>query len=211
MKHLIIIGCGGFAREVYWHAQNSHGFQYEWDIKGFIAGDIKDKPSELAKLNKPIVGDINTYSVDKDDVFICAIANAAARKRFTDTIREKGGCFINMIHNTALIQGNVKMGEGNIICPFTFVNDHATIGNHVILNMGAGLGHDSCIGDFSSMMGGACLCGFAHAGRNTYFATNAVALPSSKIDDDGYVGVGSVVFKHVRQGQKVFGNPALEI
>lgn len=211
MKHLIIIGFGGFAREVYWHAQNSRGYLTEWDIKGYLAGDAEAEPGELEKLEMPVVGDVNNYKIEDNDVFICAIAGAVVRKRLTDIIRAKGGQFINLIHNTALLQGNVVMGEGNILCPFTFANDHATIGNHVILNMGAGLGHDSSIGDYSSMMGGACLCGFAKAGKNTYFATNAVAVPSSKIDDDAYVGVASVVFKHVRKGQKVFGNPAVQI
>ena len=41
MKNLIIIGVGGFAREVYWHAQFSHGFNTEWTIKGFLDGDVK--------------------------------------------------------------------------------------------------------------------------------------------------------------------------
>ena len=41
MKHLIIIGVGGFAREVYWHAQDSLGYGNEWDLKGFLDGDIK--------------------------------------------------------------------------------------------------------------------------------------------------------------------------
>ena len=36
MKNLIIIGVGGFAREIYWHAQKAHGFGDEWRIKGFL-------------------------------------------------------------------------------------------------------------------------------------------------------------------------------
>ena len=39
MKNLIIIGTGGFALEVYEHAQNSLGYGSEYKIKGFIDYD----------------------------------------------------------------------------------------------------------------------------------------------------------------------------
>ena len=42
MKHLIIIGTGAFARELYGHAKNSIGYGTSWDIKGYIDGDVKE-------------------------------------------------------------------------------------------------------------------------------------------------------------------------
>ena len=88
--------------------------------------------------------------------------------------------------------------------------DHAKMGNFVIMNW-SGLGHDSEIGDYSSMMGGASLLGYAKAGKNVYMATNSVALPHAVIEDDVYLGVGSVVFKKAKKGRKYFGNPAVPI
>ena len=210
MKHLVIIGVGGFAREVYGHALESIGYGDEWDIKGFLDGDIKLPEEEYSKLDKPLLGDVFSYSVCLDDVFICAIADATARKRLTDEIINKHGEFINLIHKRAIIQPNVHIGIGNIISPNAHINDHGTIGNFVILN-DAGMGHDSEIGDYSSMMGGAGLCGYAKVGRNVYMATNSVALPHAVIEDDVYLGVGSVVFKKAKKGRKYFGNPAVPI
>ena len=211
MKHLIIIGVGGFAREVYWHAQDSLGYKTEWDLKGFLDGDVKLSDEEYAKLKLPVLGDINSYSIEPDDVFVCAIADPAVKKKLTNIISQRDGNFINLIHKTAIIHGNVKMGIGNIFCPFSHVFDSSVIGNHVIFNCQSGLGHDSKVGDYSSFMGYAGLNGYAQAGNEVYFGDGAIALPHSKIEDRAYIGARSVVFKRVREGQKVFGNPALPI
>lgn len=208
MQHLIIIGIGGFAREVYWHAQGSIGYGEDWDIKGFLDGDVKLAPEEYEKLDRPVLGDVFSYDIQEDDVFICAVGDGELRKRLTDPIRARGGTFINLIHKTAIIQGHVKMGIGNLICPFSHINDHAELGDFVVLNS-AGIGHDGKAGSYSSFMGGAGLCGYAVAGAFSYWATNAVALPHSQTGDHAHVGVGSVVFRRVKPGEHVFGNPAM--
>jgi len=69
MKHLIIIGTGALARELYWTAKDSFGYGKEWDIKGFIDGDIKVDESEYKKLLCPVMGDIFTYQIQPNDVF----------------------------------------------------------------------------------------------------------------------------------------------
>lgn len=211
MKHLIIIGVGGFAREVYWHAQESIGYGTEWDIKGFLDGDVKLPNAEYEKIALPLLGDINTYIAYKNDVFICAIGMPAIRKKIIEKIQIKKWEFMNLIHKTAKIQGNTKIGIGNIMCPYTHINDGAVMGNHVVLNKGAGLGHDSKAGDYSCFMGNAGLMGYAQAGKCVYFADGAAALPHSVVEDNAYIGCRSVVFKHVKKGKKVFGNPAREL
>ena len=63
MKNLIIIGCGGFAREIYWHAQKSIGFGVEWQIKGFLDGDIKLSAAEYELLPDKVLGDVDSYEI----------------------------------------------------------------------------------------------------------------------------------------------------
>ena len=63
----------------------------------------------------------------------------------------------------------------------------------------------------SSFMGNAGVCGNVKVGSCTYWGDGALALPNSKIEDKAYIGCHSVVFKHVKIGQKVFGNPAVPI
>lgn len=209
MKHLIIIGVGGFAREVYWHAQNSIGYLNEWDIKGFLDGDVKLSDEEYAKLDAPLLGNVFSYEFNNDDIFVCAIGTGVARKKMCEEIIARGGTFINLISKDSTIQGNVQIGVGNIICPSVHINDNAQIGDFVLFNIGVAVGHDSNIGSYSSFMGGVTICGYATVGQCTYWGTNAVAMPHSNVGNDVQVGVGSVVFKRVKSGLSVFGNPAM--
>ena len=40
---------------------------------------------------------------------------------------------------------------------------------------------------------------------------NKIDLPNADIEDDAYVGVGSVILRKVKTGKRVFGNPAREM
>lgn len=211
MKKLLIIGVGGFARELYWHAQQSLGYGTEWEIKGFLNGDTRPPKEEYEKLDLPVLGDVRTYEIQSGDVFACAVGNSDFRRKLTGYILDRGGSFINIIHNTALIQGNVSLGHGNIICPYSHIGDHASLGDFNVLNVSVGIGHDVVIGDYNSFMDKVSICGFSKLGSDTYWATNTVAIPSAQVEDHVYVGVGSVVFRRVRAGKKVFGNPAMPI
>lgn len=39
----------------------------------------------------------------------------------------------------------------------------------------------------------------------------SIAAPHAIIEEDAYVGIGSVVLRRVKAGRRVFGNPAREI
>ena len=211
MKHLVIIGVGGFGREVFCHAKGSMGYGIDWDIKGFLDGDVLLSPKEYEKLQAPVLGDIFSYSVESDDVFICAIADPKTKERLVGIVQSRGGSFINLIHNTALLEGNIKLGIGNIFAPHVILTDCIRIGNFVSFNIGCNIGHDVEIGDYSSFMGRVIICGFASIGRRFFMGTYAVAVPHATIQDDVYIGVGSVAMKRIRAGKTVFGNPAMPI
>lgn len=208
MKDLIIIGTGAFARELYWHAQNSIGYNTEWKIKGFLDGTVKIEESEYKKLPLPVLGNVNDYEIAENDVFTCAVGNPKVRKLLIDSISKRNGEFINIIHKTSLIQGSVKMGNGIVLCPYTCINDNAVLGDFVMVNYMSTIGHDVKLGDYSCLMGHVDLCGYVEIGKNVFFGSGARVLPEGKVGDNAFVGAGSVVLKNVNSDTKVFGNPA---
>ena len=211
MKHLIIIGVGGFARELFWNAHDSVGYGTGWDIKGFLDGDVELAAEKYEKLPLPVLGDVDSYVIQTNDCFICAIGSPKVKEKLVQRVLVRGGEFINVIHNTAIVHPTVQMGRGNILCPLVHILDHAKVGDFVTFNGRSGMGHDAQIGDYSSVMSAVDITGYVRAGKRTFWGSGSRALPHSRIDDDATVGVASVVFKHVRAGAKVFGNPALPI
>ena len=211
MKNLIIIGVGGFAREVYWHAQNSLGFGAEWKIKGFLDGDIKLAAADYELLPDKVLGDVDSYKICADDIFTCAVGTPHARKVLVEKILSRGGEFINLISTLAYVMPTVKFGCGVIICPHVNIGDRAELGDFVAVNDISIIGHDAQIDKFSCVMPHATISGKCKIGAEVLIGSGAILLPKAKVGDGATVGAGSVVLKKVRAGAKVFGNPAIEI
>ena len=61
------------------------------------------------------------------------------------------------------------------------------------------------------IVAGTILCGSVEIGCNAYIAPGAIVMNQAMIENDAYVGIGSLVLKKVREKKKVFGFPALPI
>lgn len=211
MKNLLIVGTGDFAREVYWHAQNSLGYGKEFLIKGFLEGNIPLRPEAYKILPLSVYDNVANYKIEKDDVFVIAIANTLAKIAIAKILEAKNAKFINLIHKTSMIADDAKLGKDVILCQFTTVSSNVTIQDHVMLNAYTSLGHDAILGKYSSCMGHVDITGHVVVGEGTYWGSGSRALPHSKIGDYAKVGAGSVVLRKVKAGQTVFGVPATEI
>lgn len=211
MKNLIIIGVGGFAREVYWHAQKSVGFGVDWRIKGFLDGDVKLAAQEYELLPAAVLGDVDGYEICADDVFTCAVGTPKARKILCEKILARGGEFVNVVSTLAYVMPTVELGRGVIIAPHVCIGDRARLDDFVAVNALAIVGHDAQVGKFSCVMPQANIAGKCQVGAEVFVGSGALVLPKAKVGDGATVGAGSVVLKKVRAGATVFGNPAIEI
>lgn len=211
MKNLIIIGAGGFAREIFWHAHKAHGFGVDWRIKGFLDGDIKLAAADYELLPAKVLGDVDSYEICADDVFTCAVGTPKARRHLAEKILSRGGEFINIISELAQIIPTAQIGRGVIISPFVGVSDRARLGDFVALNAQTIIGHDAQVGNFSCVMPHVAVSGNVKIGAEVFIGSGAIILPKAKVGDGATVGAGSVVLKKVRAGTTVFGNPAIEI
>lgn len=208
MKNLVIVGAGEFGRELYWTITGSKGFNSDFVIKGYIDDD--NNSEKISLLSAPFLGMIDTYRIAEDDVFTCAVANPASREIVIKRCLEKGAVFIDIIHNSSIIHGTVKMGRGCIISPYSIIGDGSNIGNYVVVNGLSCIGHDCEIGDYVCIMSHCDITGHSSIGKNAFIAGGVRTVPKAKIGADAYVGAGSVVLKKVKPGTKVFGNPARE-
>ena len=88
MKNLIILGAGGFAREVHDLAQYCFGKDPYFKIKGFLS----DGPSDIESYGyPPVLATVEGYEVKEGDVFIPGIGNVNDRKKVVEIILKNGG------------------------------------------------------------------------------------------------------------------------
>lgn len=207
MKKLYIIGARGFGREIFEIFQECH-FP---DIR--CIGFLDNKSDALSQYSgyPPIVSSVEDFVPKGDDVFICALGDVRYKKKYVDIILEKGGKFINLIHPTAYISPNAKLGTGCIVCAYTRISCDVNVGNYNTFQPFCAVGHDVKIGDFCHFNTYSFLGGFVSIDNETTLHTGAIIHPHKSVGRNCIVGAGSVVIKNVGHYTTVYGNPAKKL
>jgi sugar O-acyltransferase (sialic acid O-acetyltransferase NeuD family) len=151
------------------------------------------------------VGEFDPYNNNIKGNWVIAIGNNKSRKRIAELLGN--GCYIIMIHNSAIVNRNINPGEGSQILHNSVVQTGTTIGKHCIINTAASIDHDCILGDFSFIGPNATLCGGVEIGEGTFIGAGAVILPYIKIGKNCMIGAGSIVTKNLPDGITAYGNP----
>lgn len=206
MKQLVIIGARGFGREVFNSACESVGYGTEFVVKGFL-DDKKDALNGYEGYS-PILDTVESYNIENDDVFVCALGDVKFKEYYTTMIMERGGEFITLIHKTAYLSRNVKYGVGCLILAGARIQADAVIGDHVTLQPYSILGHDARVGDWTIVNAYADCGGYSRIGNRVTLNTTCFVIPKGIVEDGATVGAGSVTMRKVKAGTTVFGVPA---
>ncbi len=135
----------------------------------------------------------------------------AARPLLSDSTPDslpQGVDFLTYKHNTALILGDVEIGEGSFIGAYCVLTDNIKIGKHSILNRACHIGHDSVCGDYLSMMPASIISGNCTLGDRVYIGTNSSIREKIHICDDATIGLNSGVVKDIYTPNIYAGVPA---
>lgn len=205
IKNLIIIGAGGMGRTMYDLAKESIGYGSEYDVIGFI----DDNLGALANFINypPILGTIKDYIPSDNDVFVCSIGGHS-RKACIENLLAKGADFISLIHNTARIGTNVKMGKGTLVGTYTTIAADAELGDFNFIQSLTIIGHDCRIGSWNRIDSQVMMVGGTSMGDNNMIHTGAMINHNVHIGDDCTIGACSFVTMNVESGSTLFAFPA---
>lgn len=205
MKDIIIVGAGGFGREMLEIIKEINRIEPTWNIKGFI----NDIPGTLDKYpcgkEYKILGSIKDWQPANDEYFAMAVTDPKGKQKIAETLKAKGARFATIISPRAFIADYVTMGEGCVITSFS-VEENAKLGNFVTV-AGSMLGGTCEVGDYTTTTGFANLT-TAKIGSRVFVGSHSVILNELKVGDDAVICAGSIVFNNVKPGTKVWGSPA---
>jgi sugar O-acyltransferase (sialic acid O-acetyltransferase NeuD family) len=208
-QNLIIISAGQFGRETFAWAIQAIARGAPWQIKGFL--DSRASVLDDYDYHPKIIGDVETYRIEENDVFVGAIGDPKEKVKYYTPIIRRGGRFVNVIHPLANIGKNVQLGTGIVLAPFSSITCDAKIGNHATFGAFSNAGHDTVVGDWCQISSHCGINGGSSLGEGVFLGSHVCLIPQTKIGAWAYVGAGSVVLREVQPGVKVFGNPAIAV
>lgn len=208
MKDLIIIGAGGFGREVAALATAINRKEPEWNILGFL-DDNKSLKNNLINGYK-VLGNLSCVEKYRDAWFICAVGVSSIRKKIIKKLDPYCLNYATLIDPTAIILDaeSVFIKAGTIICAGSIMTVNVDIGEHVIINISNTIGHDDKISDFCTINPGCNISGMVTLEECIDVGAGSQILQGKRICSNSVIGAGSVVTKNIDQAGTYVGVPA---
>ena len=206
-KKVVIIGAGGFGREVLdiFDALNQKKNQVE--VLGFIVQEQYGKVGTVVN-GKPILGDFDWLEANYSQVeVLCSVGAPHHRIRLIRRAKEIGCKFINLIHPNAIMTRWITLGEGVVITAGCILTNNILIGNHVHINLGCTVGHDVVIKDYVTLSPGVHISGNIEIGEGCYVGTGTNTIEKLNIGEWSIIGAGSTIVREVSPNTTVVGVP----
>lgn len=208
IKKLVLIGAGGFGKEVAQMIESINRREKTYELIGFL-DDGKQFNHDSLINGYPWLGNSSWILDHKDGIVCnCTIGDASTKASVQRRLMEQGVHFETIIAPTAGIASHCKIGAGCVFYWNVGISVNCTVGDGVLLNDGVKLGHDAVIGDYTSIMPGTGISGGCVIGNEVDIGGHAFVVPGKKVGDRARIAAGSVVFSNVKVGTTVLGNPA---
>lgn len=215
VKKLIIIGGRGNGTVVASTVEDINQVTLTWQILGFLNDDQHiEQINGYTVLGNITPSTISKYLDDENIYFYWALVSVNLRKDFMSRLNElkiPTHRFANIIHPTAVVSKQAKLGFGVSIHPHVNVGPNAKIGNHIHIFAQAMVGHDALINDFAYIANNACIGAKVILEEGAYIGINASIRENIVVGSWSIIGMGSVVIRSVSPNITIVGNPAREI
>ena len=202
MKGIVIVGAGGFGKEVAWMAMRCGR-----EVKGFLDSTPEKQNTKIMGID--VLGPIEAAEEYIDCEFLIAIGSPRSRKKIVENFfNGEHFKFATLIDPLAVVGETVSIAEGTMICTGAILTVDIDVGRHSIININCTIGHDVKIKDFVTIAPNASVSGNIELGNCTEVGTNANLREKLVIKDGAMIGMGAVLTKDVEINHVMIGNPA---
>lgn len=205
MSRLILVGGGGFAREV---------LEWTFDLDKVtndhkVTHVIDDKDVNLRDFGYNIEygGKISDFTPIKADRLIMAIASPLTKRSLIEKFLDFQSQFVSIVHPSAKVAKTACIERGSIICPFALISANVTIQEFVTINCHSTVGHDANIGSFTTLSGHVDITGQVQVEEGCFFGSGARVTPRRKIGKGAIIGAGCTVMTSIKEGKTYYTPP----
>ena len=205
---LVIVGCGGFGREVFGIVRAINAAGGDWHFEGFVDDDPSADRAAVDALGARILGTVDRLA-ERPDMFhaVVAIGSGAVRRAVVDRLEYAPVTYPVLIHPDATIGLHVSIDVGVVVAPGARLSTNITVGAHVHIDQNATVGHDSVLHDFSRLNPQACVSGSVVVETGALIGASATVLQGLRVGEFAVVGGGRRVTRPTDKGTTVTGVP----
>src|SRR5882672_7416037 len=204
MIPLLIYGAGGLGREVLSLARTVKGFK----PIGFLDDAVAPR-TEINDLR--VLGGVEVLQAFHDPIhLVLALGDPLSKAAVVKRIDPARVVYPVLMHPSVILQDEyaIQVGEGTILCAGSVLTNDIVLGKHVLLNLKCTVGHDTRVGDFSSIMPGVNIAGQVTIGEAVLIGAGANIKNRVRIGDKSKIGMGAAVIHDIGPGVTAVGVPA---
>lgn len=197
MEEIILLGFGGHAKSVIDCIER----QREYKIAGFLE---RKGYEDICYKGYKVIGEdddlekIYRQGIRNAFVTIGFLGQSDVRDRLYERLKQIGFHIPNVIDSSAVVAGDVIMGEGNFVGKLAMLNADVKIGNMCIINSGAMIEHECRVGDFSHISVGTVLCGQVTVGKRSFVGAGSIVIQGVNVGDESIIAAGTTIRKDVQ-------------
>lgn len=210
-RRIVVVGAGGFAREVAWLIGDINRDSPNYEFAGFMVSDLSKLGEHDSR--ERVLGDYEWLekNVAEVDALAIGIGNPGRRLKVADEL-SKSFPRIDwpaLIHPTVTLDADSSdVGRGVLLCAGTIGTVSLQIRSFSMVNLACTLGHEAQLGRGCVLNPTVNVSGGVRMGDGVLVGTGAQILQYVSLGDGATVGAGAVVTKDVAAGDTVVGVPA---
>ncbi|WP_254512672.1 NeuD/PglB/VioB family sugar acetyltransferase [Anatilimnocola floriformis] len=201
---IFIFGAGGHAKTI----ASAVKLRGEHRVAAFVVDQVSaSMPTQL--LGSPVLSLAELQRQrNMPRQFIVGIGDNELRSRKSVELESQGFELVNIAHPFASIGDATVIGRGVFLSSGCSLDPEVTLRDGVIINVHAGVGHETVIGAYTHVSAGALIGAISRVGERCFFGMGSILISEINVGDDSYLGAGSVANKDVPANTIAVGSPA---
>ncbi|MBS3788184.1 NeuD/PglB/VioB family sugar acetyltransferase [Candidatus Bipolaricaulota bacterium] len=207
MSKIAVIGAGPYVKNIeeIVRALNEHRNE-KLEIIGFIDSDETKAHEEF--WGYKVLGGIEVLGDIAGPVGLISVISAGGRRRMFEKAKNYDVTFPNLIHPSAEVSPQAKLGKGNVIAQRTIIAPKVKVGDFNKINYSVAIGHHCRVGDYNTLNGLSHLTGMSTITNGCFVGPGAVIFNEVTIHPNVTVGANAVVRNDIPEGTTAVGVPA---
>lgn len=194
---LIIYGNGHMAKMVYQFVK------IEYDVIAFTVDSACIAESILCGLPVIPFNEIESHYSAKDCSMLIAVGyiqmNEIREAKYQEA-KQKGYKFINYIHPSVVMHGELEFGENNIILDHASLHPYTKIGDGNFISSNVNIGHGCQLGNSNWINAGVSIGGESVIEDNVFLGINSSISHGLVIKSESFIGGGTLVNRDTELG-----------